>query len=89
MTQAPRISLLGLGRMGKPIAERLLDAFGELTVWNRTPSKADQLVTRGAFLAETPAAAAAEATLTAPTDLSDVEDILSGEDGLDRRMAVL
>ncbi|OOP62866.1 2-hydroxy-3-oxopropionate reductase [Arthrobacter sp. SRS-W-1-2016] len=78
----PTVSLLGLGRMGKPIADRLLDALGELTVWNRTPSKAEQLVTRGAVMAPTPAAAAADVTLTVLTDLSDVHDILTGVEGL-------
>lgn len=82
MTTAVKVSLLGLGRMGGPIAARLLDDLSELTVWNRTPSKADQLVIRGAHLAETPARAAADVTLTVLTDLSDVQDVLWGEDGL-------
>ena len=34
------VSLLGLGRMGEPIARRLLAALGSLTVWNRTTGKA-------------------------------------------------
>ena len=37
---APKVSLLGLGRMGEPIARRLLTALGDLTVWNRTSAKA-------------------------------------------------
>jgi 2-hydroxy-3-oxopropionate reductase len=82
MTKAPKVSLLGLGKMGQPIADRLLDTYGELTVWNRTPSKASPLVARGAHSAETPAMAAAEVTLTVLTDLSDVQEILSGPDGL-------
>lgn len=76
------VSLLGLGRMGKPIAERLLASQGGLSVWNRTPSKADDLAARGARLAPTPADAAADITLTVLTDLSDVIDILHGQDGL-------
>ncbi|WP_138416464.1 NAD(P)-dependent oxidoreductase [Sinomonas gamaensis] len=78
----PSVSLLGLGRMGKPIAERLLSSQGRLTVWNRTPSKADDLAARGARLAVTPAGAAADITLTVLTDLSDVMAVLHGEDGL-------
>lgn len=35
----PNVSLLGVGRMGEPIARRLLTGLGELTVWNRTASK--------------------------------------------------
>ncbi|WP_423183375.1 NAD(P)-dependent oxidoreductase [Arthrobacter sp. NyZ413] len=82
MTGNPSVSLLGLGRMGKPIAGRLLDAFGELTVWNRTASRAGHLPDRGATLATTPAKAAADVTLTVLTDLSDVREILHGPDGL-------
>lgn len=82
MTEQPAVSLLGLGRMGLPIAERLLDSLGSLTVWNRTPSKGEALLARGARLAAAPADAAADVTLTVLTDLSDVEDVLRGENGL-------
>ncbi|MDQ0259509.1 NAD(P)-dependent oxidoreductase [Sinomonas atrocyanea] len=82
MTEQPAVSLLGLGRMGLPTAERLLESLGSLTVWNRTASKADALAARGARLAASPADAAADIALTVLTDLSDVEDVLRGEDGL-------
>lgn len=76
------VSLLGLGRMGEPIARRLLTALGSLTVWNRTPSKAVALGDAGARVTESPAQAAAAITLTVMTDLADVEAILEGDDGL-------
>ncbi len=79
---ATRVSLLGLGRMGAPIARRLLPALGSLTVWNRTPGRAADLMRSGATLAATPAAAAAPVTLTVLTDLGDVEELLIGPDGL-------
>jgi 3-hydroxyisobutyrate dehydrogenase-like beta-hydroxyacid dehydrogenase len=82
MTTAPKVSLLGLGNMGKPIADRLLDAFGGLIVWNRTLSKAAQLISRGGEAAKTPDEAAAEVTLTVLTDLSDVRQVLEGPHGL-------
>lgn len=53
-----RIALLGLGAMGRRMARRLLDAGHELTVWNRTPTAADELVEAGARSAPTPSAAA-------------------------------
>jgi 3-hydroxyisobutyrate dehydrogenase-like beta-hydroxyacid dehydrogenase len=37
-----RIGLAGLGRMGVPMAERLLAAGHELVVWNRTRAKAEE-----------------------------------------------
>jgi 3-hydroxyisobutyrate dehydrogenase-like beta-hydroxyacid dehydrogenase len=78
----PDVSLLGLGRMGEPIARRLLAALGSLTVWNRTPAKAEALRSAGARVASRPADAAARVTLTVLTDLGDVEHLLDGEDGL-------
>jgi 3-hydroxyisobutyrate dehydrogenase-like beta-hydroxyacid dehydrogenase len=78
----PDVSLLGLGRMGEPIARRLLAALGSLTVWNRTPAKAEALRSAGARVASRPADAAARITLTVLTDLRDVEQLLDGEDGL-------
>lgn len=78
----PPVSLLGLGKMGKPIAERLLVSLGTLTVWNRTAAKADSLGAAGSAVAATPADAAAEVTLTVLTDLAEVQDILAGENGL-------
>jgi 3-hydroxyisobutyrate dehydrogenase-like beta-hydroxyacid dehydrogenase len=79
---APDVSLLGLGRMGGPIARRLLAALGSLTVWNRTPAKGEALRSAGARVATRPAEAAAPVTLTVLTDLGDVEQLLDGEDGL-------
>jgi 3-hydroxyisobutyrate dehydrogenase-like beta-hydroxyacid dehydrogenase len=78
----PDVSLLGLGRMGEPIARRLLAALGALTVWNRTQAKATGLAQAGARVAATPAEAAAPITLTVLTDLGDVENLLCGPDGL-------
>lgn len=42
------VAVLGLGNMGQAIAERLLDAGHRLTVWNRSPGKAEPLTARGA-----------------------------------------
>ncbi|MGA7328913.1 MAG: NAD(P)-dependent oxidoreductase [Rhodomicrobium sp.] len=53
-----KIAFLGLGAMGSRMAANLLKAGHHLTVWNRTPEKADALMQRGASLAQTPGAAA-------------------------------
>jgi 3-hydroxyisobutyrate dehydrogenase-like beta-hydroxyacid dehydrogenase len=47
-----RVSLVGLGHMGEAMAERLLDAGFGVTVYNRTPGKADAIVERGARRAD-------------------------------------
>jgi 3-hydroxyisobutyrate dehydrogenase-like beta-hydroxyacid dehydrogenase len=43
-----RIAIIGLGRMGRAFADRLLDEGHEVSVWNRTPGRADALQDRGA-----------------------------------------
>lgn len=44
----PTIAFLGIGLMGKPMASRLLQAGYQVTAWNRTRSKADELAPLGA-----------------------------------------
>ena len=61
--QDTKIAVLGLGTMGSGMAANLLKAGFPLTVYNRTPSKATQLVEAGARLAETPAQVAKEAQI--------------------------
>ncbi|MDX3105250.1 NAD(P)-dependent oxidoreductase [Nonomuraea angiospora] len=57
------ISVLGLGLMGTALAASLIEAGHHVTVWNRTPAKADPLVARGATLAATPAQAVEASSL--------------------------
>jgi 2-hydroxy-3-oxopropionate reductase len=44
------LGFVGLGLMGKPMAQNLLKAGFKLRVWNRTPEKASELVAAGAEL---------------------------------------
>jgi 2-hydroxy-3-oxopropionate reductase len=52
------ITFLGIGRMGLPMALRLMDAGFNLTVFNRTREKAGPLLAAGATWADTPVEAA-------------------------------
>lgn len=75
-----RLAFIGLGNMGGGMARRLLDTGHELTVHNRTRSKAAPLVEAGARLAPTPEEAARGHHL-AMLSLSDetvVEEVLFG-----------
>ncbi len=65
-----RIAILGLGAMGARMARRLIDAGHELTVYNRSPDRAESLVSLGAHRADTPkeAVGGAEVVLTMLTD---------------------
>lgn len=77
------IASLGLGRVGAPVAGRLLAAGHEVHVWDRTPDRAAPLVAAGARAAPSPAAAvsAAEVVITMLTDAAAVEAVLFGPDG--------
>ena len=69
--------------MGRPMGMNLLKAGHTLTVWNRTASRAQELVAAGARLAKTPREAAAEAEilLTMVSDPPALEEVLWGHEG--------
>jgi len=79
----PTVGFIGLGLMGRPMAANLLKASYELTVWNRTASRADSLVAMGARLAASPRdlAAASEVVFTIVSDPPALEDVLWGAHG--------
>jgi 3-hydroxyisobutyrate dehydrogenase-like beta-hydroxyacid dehydrogenase len=78
------VALVGLGHMGAAIGERILEAGHALTVYNRTRSKAEPLVQRGAAVAND----VADLLVTNPvciTVLSDdaaLEEVVTGANGL-------
>ena len=78
-----KIGLIGLGLMGRPMGMNLLKAGFPLTVWNRTVSRADELVAGGAKLAKSPreAAEASDVLLTMVSDPPALESVLWGEYG--------
>jgi 3-hydroxyisobutyrate dehydrogenase-like beta-hydroxyacid dehydrogenase len=80
----PPVGLIGLGLMGHPMGANLLKAGHELTVWNRTASRGDDLVAQGAKRAASPreVAAASEVVLTIVSDPPAVESVLWGESGV-------
>jgi 3-hydroxyisobutyrate dehydrogenase-like beta-hydroxyacid dehydrogenase len=74
------ISVLGLGLMGTALAESLLAAGHQVTVWNRTPAKAEPLLAKGAKQAATPeeAVAASPLVIVCLLDYPSVESTLAG-----------
>ncbi|MGB6689550.1 MAG: NAD(P)-dependent oxidoreductase [Terracidiphilus sp.] len=79
-----RIGFLGLGKMGTPMALRLLAAGHELSVWNRTEGRTEPLLREGAIAAATPAEAelGADAVITMLFDDAAHEEVLFGANGL-------
>jgi 3-hydroxyisobutyrate dehydrogenase-like beta-hydroxyacid dehydrogenase len=79
-----RIGFLGMGKMGAPMARRLLAAGHELSVWNRTEGRSTPLIREGAIAAGTPAEAelGADAVITMLFDDAANEEVLFGANGL-------
>jgi 3-hydroxyisobutyrate dehydrogenase-like beta-hydroxyacid dehydrogenase len=80
-----RVGFIGLGRMGTPIVRNLVAAGFEVTVWNRTKARADELAGEIAVtVADDPArlAAASEVSMTMVADDAAVEAIYLGRDGV-------
>ena len=71
-----KIGFLGIGSMGAAIAPNLVRAGHAVSVWNRSPNKAEALVEKGALHALTPAEASrAEVVFTMLADDAAVEGV--------------
>lgn len=79
-----RITILGMGNMGRAFAARAIETGHQTTVWNRTPGRVDALVTSGAIERDTPATAVAgaDAVLVVLADDAAVLDVCLGDDGV-------
>ena len=79
-----KIAFIGTGVMGASIVKHLLQAGHELTVYNRTKEKTDELVALGAKWAATPAEASKgqDIIFTMVGYPKDVEDVFIGEQGI-------
>ena len=77
------VGLIGLGLMGRPIGLNLLKKEFSLTVWNRSASRAEALVSQGARVAASPreVAAASDVLIMIVSDPPAVEQVLWGENG--------
>ncbi|CAN7282821.1 NAD(P)-dependent oxidoreductase [Bradyrhizobium sp. LjRoot220] len=77
------VAFIGLGRMGHGMAGRYLDAGFSVAIWNRSKAKAEDLITRGARWAASPADAAdgADAVVTMVADDGASRAVWLGNDG--------
>ncbi|HZT47731.1 MAG TPA: NAD(P)-dependent oxidoreductase [Hyphomicrobiaceae bacterium] len=80
---APRIGWIGAGRMGTPMAERLIRAGHDVTVWNRTAAKAEPLAKLGARIAKSAAdLAASDVVFSIISTGNDLEEVYFGPAGV-------
>ncbi|MEM6326444.1 MAG: NAD(P)-dependent oxidoreductase [Bacteroidota bacterium] len=77
------VAFLGLGAMGRRMAAHVLAAGHDLTVWNRTPARADALTEAGATRADTPREAASGAEIVVACVRDDIasREVWLGPDG--------
>ncbi len=78
------VGFVGLGTMGGAMAANAARADFEVSAWNRTPGRAEDLQDLGVQLLESPAAvaAASDIVITMVSDTPDVEAVLFGPSGV-------
>ena len=78
-----RLGWIGIGRMGYAMAERLAKAGCDITVWNRTRSKAEPLARYGARVADNLTdLAGCDIVFTMVSTGKDVKEVLFGANGV-------
>ena len=78
-----RIGWIGMGRMGYPMAERLLKAGYDVSIWNRTKSKAEPLGKLGGKVVDKPSElAGVDVLFSIVAEGKDVEAVYFGKDGV-------
>lgn len=84
MGDKPTIGWIGLGKMGAPMAQNLMQAGFQVTVYNRTPEKAKPLTDAGAALAGSLAelAAGCDVVISMINDDAALEAVAMAPDGV-------
>lgn len=89
MSNKPTVGFIGLGIMGKPMAQNLLRADYPLVVLNRSQAAVDELAGEGAQRGASPrdVAARSQVVITMLPDSPDVEAVVLGNDGVAQSIA--
>ncbi|WP_345815611.1 NAD(P)-dependent oxidoreductase [Paraburkholderia sp. PREW-6R] len=84
LPDTPRAGFCGIGKMGEPMALRLLAAGHALSVWNRSADKLTHLQEQGAQVSGSPErlAAQCDVVMLCLGDAQAVEEVVFGEHGL-------
>jgi 3-hydroxyisobutyrate dehydrogenase len=78
-----KIGWIGMGRMGFPMAERLLKAGYDLSIWNRTRAKAEPLAAKGGKVVDKLAdLAGMDVVFSIVSTGKDLEEVYFGGDGV-------
>ena len=83
MADKPRIGWIGMGRMGYPMAERLLKAGYDVSIWNRTRAKAEPLAKAGGRIVDHAGdLAGVDVLFSIVSTGKDLEQVYFGADGV-------
>ena len=83
MPDARKIGWIGIGRMGFPMAERLLKAGHKVAIWNRTRAKAEPLAGAGGRIVGQPTdLAEVDVLFSIVSTGKDLEEVLFGANGV-------
>ena len=78
-----KIGWIGMGRMGFPMAERLLKAGYDVAIWNRTRAKAEPLAAKGGKVVDKLAdLAGVDVVFSIVSTGKDLEEVYFGKDGV-------
>ena len=78
-----KIGWIGMGRMGFPMAERLIKAGHDVSIWNRTRAKAEPLAKIGGKIVDCLAdLKSVDVLFSIVATGADVQDVLYGKDGV-------
>jgi 3-hydroxyisobutyrate dehydrogenase len=80
---AQKIGWIGAGRMGSPMAERLLKAGYDVSIWNRTRAKAEPLAAKGGKVVDKLSElASCDIVFSIVSTGHDLEEVVFGKDGV-------
>jgi len=83
MANNQKIGWIGMGRMGLPMAERLLKAGYDVSIWNRTRAKAEPLAAKGGKIVDKLADLAdVDVLFSIVSTGNDLEEVYFGPSGL-------
>jgi len=79
-----KVTFIGMGTMGGPMAMNILKAGHDVTVYNRTREKEEVVAKAGALRASSPREASedAEIIITCVSDTPDAKEVILGENGI-------
>jgi 3-hydroxyisobutyrate dehydrogenase len=83
VTNKQRIGWIGTGRMGLPMAERLLKAGHDVAIWNRTRAKAEPLAALGGRIVDRPSdLASVDVLFSIVSTGKDLDEVYFGASGV-------